>query len=260
MIPLYPMPSLFGPRAPRVPLRLPLARASLLAILVAAIHAPDCQGGSVYWNMESLAPTANSVVGLSASSVSQGNTSVTGTSGQSVSSGYSLSLDDTSIGASGGSNLHFRAVAGSLATGSSSYLEFTLTNSGIDALTVTHVGFGSRSTSTGPLAYALRSNRDAYASDIAGGTGTLLNDSVWAYRDAVLTTPLAIAPSGAATLRLYAAGGSLAANDNWRIDDLRVVVVPEPASLTLAVAATAGLVGITARRRPRAGLSPSART
>lgn len=204
----------------------------LVAGLGSAAIAP-AYAGTIYWNMQTPAATSNDVTGLAVSDLTRSNggiSTITGT--LSSSTGYSFLLAGTSTPASSGNNSQSSALGGPLTTGSSAYFEISLANTSAYPMTIVSVGFGSRSTGTGPAAYALRSSLDAYATDIAGGTGTLPTTSTWAYYTNSLTSPLELAPSSAAQIRLYGYGGTASNLNNaiWRIDDLQVVIVPEPSA------------------------------
>jgi hypothetical protein len=94
----------------------------------------------------------------------------------SVSGGY--------LGASAGSNAGAAARTGALdrAAGGSAYFEFTLTPAAGKVLWITGLTFGSRSTSTGPQAFAVYSSADNFALPVAAGT--FANNSVWSKRSA----------------------------------------------------------------------------
>lgn len=205
-------------------------------------------GSAVYWNMNTLsAPTLNNASNLVIGTIRQGNTTTTGGTSTSSSTGYTFVLDGASTAASGGTNLTFSAKPGVLSTASSSYMAVTFTPSVGYTGTVTGIGFGSRSTSTGPTTLSLRSSHDSYAAEVAGFT--TLTGSTWAYFTSTFSTPLAIDSASSLELRLYGSGGSGAITGNWRLDDLQfdVVVVPEPATLALGLAGAAGAV-IAGRR------------
>ena len=226
------------------------SRALPLVVWAVLLVGGSADGGTLYWNMNDLtAPTSSTVGSLTVSAISQGNPSTTGTSVQSASSGYSFMLDGSTTTASGSNNLVFSARSGVLDTGSSSYMAVTLTPAAGYSGTVSAVGFGSRSTATGPTTLALRSSADAYAADVALFSSSA--NSNWAYFANTFATPVAFSSGSPLTLRLYGAGGSSVA-PNWRIDDLQldVVVVPEPAAIVLGMLAVAG-VTIRGRRQGR---------
>lgn len=148
-------------------------------------------------------------------------------------------------GASGTSNFGNAARTGALATGASgsAYFEITLTPASGFSITLTDFSMGSRSTSTGPQAYAVRTSTDSYASDVA--TGTLTNNSTWGLRSNTGLT--ASGGSGSAvTYRIYGyngAGNAGANTANWRVDDIKLTVtlnssVPTPV-ITGSATATA---------------------
>lgn len=120
-------------------------------------------------------------------------------------------------------------------TGGSAYFEFTLTPSSGFTVNLTGISFGTRSTSTGPQAYSLRSSLDGYAIDIA--TGTIANNSTWTLKSNTgLTT---MSSSGTPiTFRIYGyngAGSASANTANWRIDDLTLNVTVASTSSTPSV-------------------------
>jgi len=221
---------------------------SVFPACAALLAAATAVGGTVYWNMDDLAaPTSTTVTNLTVSSITQGNTTTIGGTTSSPSSGYSFALNETSTLASGSTNLIFSARAGALSSASSSFMTVTLTPSVGSTGTVRAIGFGSRSTASGPTTLSLRASHDSYATDVAGfSTST---NSAWSYFTNTFTVPLAIASGSSLTLRLYGAGGSSVSAGNWRLDDLQfdVVVVPEPAALVLGLAGAAGAV-IAGRR------------
>jgi len=227
------------------------SRALPLVVWAVLLVGGSTDGGTLYWNMNDLtAPTSNTVGSLTVSAISQGNTTTTGTSGQSVSSGYSFLLSGSTTTASGSNNLNFSAKPGVLDTGSSSFLALTLTPATGYSGTVTAIGFGSRSTPSGPTTLSLRSSGDGYATDVASFSA--LTNGTWAYFTNSFSTSVSISSSSPLTLRLYGSGASTATAGTWRIDDLQldVVVVPEPAAIVLGMLAVAG-VTIRGRRQGR---------
>lgn len=208
-------------------------------------------GGTVYWNMNDLTtPTSNAVSNLTVSALSQGNTTTTGGTTTSVSSGYTFLLNSATTTASGSFNLTFSAKSGTLDTGSSSYMAVTLTPAAGYSGTVHTIGFGSRSTATGPTTLSLRSSADGYAADVASFSSS--TNSNWAYFTNSFVNPVQFSSSAPLTLRLYGSGGSSVTAGNWRLDDLQldVVVVPEPAAGVLGMLAVAGVM-IRVRRSGR---------
>ena len=174
-----------------------------------AVHAAD-----VVWNFGSTTPGATSptsgtpIANLVIGGITQGTIATTSGSGTSY------------AGASGGCNIGFTASGGALNTGTSAYFEFTLTPSGGYSFLLAGLSFGSRSTSTGPVSFALRSSMDNYTSDIQISTGNLSNSS-WGLKDLGL---LSLASSSGTTFRLYGYGGSSSGSGNWRVDDIKISV------------------------------------
>jgi len=205
-----------------------------LGSVPSSVAALTVSSANITWDFETASPLAATVpAGLTVSPVTFGNSNST----------TMLMLTTTSAsgsytGATGGSNAGAAARVGALnqAANGSAYFEWTLTPLSGEQVQVTGISFGSRSTSTGPKAYAIYSSLDAYSTVIANGT--LNADSKW-----VLQTPAFTAVKGAAgtpvTLRLYAyngAGSASANTANWRIDDLKVsalAIVPPPAVPTV---------------------------
>lgn len=170
------------------------------------------------WNFTTATPTsADSKISFSA--VSQGNNNGTTDllSSTSASSVYA--------GSSGGNNAGAAARTGSLDTtiNGSAYFEFTITpNLGYKVI-LTNVSFGSRSTSTGPQAYTLRSSVDNYTSDIF--TGSLSNNSTWTLTANSSALNVLIDVGESVTFRIYGYNGSGSPginSANWRIDDLKL--------------------------------------
>ena len=105
----------------------------------------------VVWNFGSTTPGSTSptsgtpVANLTIGGITQGAIATTSGSGTSY------------AGASGGCNIGFTASGGAL-TGTSAYFEFTLTPSAGYSFVLAGLSFGSRSTSTGPTSFVLRSS------------------------------------------------------------------------------------------------------
>jgi hypothetical protein len=247
-------------RSPRVQQPIGSGVASLLVVVGLGFAAlPPASAGTIYWDMQTLAATSSDVAGLVVGDMTRGNggiSTLTGTA--STSKDYSFLLAGTSTPASGGNNVQSSALGGPLVTGSSAYFAISLSNTSSYVMKVVGVGFGSRSTSTGPAAYALRSSLDGYTAHIAGGTSALPTDSIWAYYANTFSSPLEIAPATAAQIRLYGFGGTADSlnNTTWRIDDLQVIVVPEPA-VWLANAVSICLTAAAGRAKRRRISRPS---
>ena len=176
------------------------------------------------WNFGTAAANPDPSLGtpvsdLGISSISQGNNNGTTIllTTTSASSGYTGSSGQFNAGAAA------RIGALSTAASGSAYFEFTLTPGAGKTVSVTNINFGSRSTSTGPQAFAIRTSLNAFASDAA--TGVFLNNAAWALFNN--TTSVTSAAGTAVTIRIYGYNGtgSAGANTaNWRIDDLAVTV------------------------------------
>lgn len=186
----------------------------------AALTVTAAAPGAVYWDFTTATPTSGLPGDVTGGLVTQNNNNGTTTmlTTTSASSGYT--------GASGAYNAGAAARIGPLnpAANGSAYFEFTFTPAAGQQLLMTALSFGSRSTSTGPQAYAIYTSVDGYAAPIA--SGTLLNNSAW-----TLQSPAISAVTGAAntpvTVRLYGYNGTgspSASTANWRIDDLKVTV------------------------------------
>ena len=226
---------------------LALIGATAATTLGSAAHA-----GMIYWNMGTAGATSNAfeytagsiTIGNLTQGNSNGATTMLGAS--SVSSGYTFTLNGSSTNASGGNNAGVAAKTGVLSTAAngSAYFEFTITPAAnVYSAFINQIGFGSRSTTTGPQSIALRSSADNYASDIA--TTTVSANSTWAYKTMNFSN-VNLAAGVTTTFRLYGYGGTgsaTAGTINWRMDDLTVVPAPGAAALI-------GLAGlITPRRR-----------
>jgi rhamnogalacturonan endolyase len=134
------------------------------------------------------------------------------------------------------------------AAGGSAYFEFTFTPDAGRQFAASALSFGTRSTGTGPKAYAVFTSVDGFAAPIA--TGVIGSDSVWR----VITTPFAgvTGAAGAPVIfRLYGYNGtgSPGANTaNWRIDDVKLTagllaLPPVPPTITLPPAGQTVTVG-----------------
>jgi len=213
-------------------------------LLAIAMFSSPGHSATVTWNFGTSSgnadPSSSLPQRVTGGTVSIGNTlgTVTMLSTTSASSGYT--------GASGQFNAGNAARTGALNTGSSgsAYFEFTFTPDTGYRLVATAISFGTRSTSTAPQAFTLRSSLDSYGSDIA--TGTIANNSTW-----TLKTPAAFAVTGAVSaavsFRIYGYNGSGTATSgtiNWRIDDLSFTIeavsdAASPATASNKVAVTA---------------------
>ena len=226
----------------------------LAAGTCAMIAASGAQAGMVYWNMGAASPTSNNIGNLTVGDLTQGNNNGTTTmiTTTSVSSGYTFDLNGTSTSASGTNNAGAAARIGALDTGAngSAYFQFTLTAGTGYSGSLTAIGFGTRSTSTGPASFTLRSSADGYASDLATATGST---TTWSYKTASLATAASLAEGATVTFRLYGYGGTgsvQVGTANWRIDDMTVTATTTavPAPGALALLGVAGLIGARRRR------------
>ncbi len=237
---------------------------SLATLTLLAAALPDsASAATVYWNMQSAVPTSNNALNLTVSNLSRGNnngtTTLLGTT--SASSTYSFSLEGTTTPASGSNNAAAAARSGPLNTATSAFFEFTLNPAAGFTGNLSALGFGTRSTSTGPSSMTLRSSLDNYASSLASFAGT--TNSSWTYQSLTLATPVTLPENQSVTFRLFGFGnsGSASANTaNWRVDDLQATVatlavtppssVPEPATaMSSLVISTAGIALVSRRRR-----------
>lgn len=207
-----------------------------LAVSGNVLAAGVSETATFVWDFAQATPTSGSLATASVGAVTQGNNNGTTAmlTSQSVSGGYT--------GASGGQNAGAAARTGALntAAGGSAYFEFTVTPDPGYTFTVSDISFGTRSTSTGPQAYGIRSSADNFASNLAAGA--IANNSSWTLKSHTLET----AHSGAVTFRIYGHSGSgnaTAGTANWRIDDLRLTVASGasiPPAPAITSAATAG--------------------
>lgn len=182
--------------------------------------------GQLYWDFSTATATGGLPPDIGGGLVSQVNNNGTTAllTNASVSSGYS--------GASGGNNAGAAARTGPLnradAAGSA-HFELTLEAPTGRRIVVTSFSFGSRSTATGPQAFALFSSVDGFATPLS--SGALANNSAWTLV-APEFPPFAAEPGRPVTFRLYGyngAGNAGVGTANWRIDDLRVGVTAAPA-------------------------------
>ncbi len=175
---------------------------------------------TIYWDMGTATPTTMNSADVEGGTIVQfnnnGTTVLLSTTSPSTGTG-------TYAGASGTNNAGAATRIGALNTaiGGSAAFEFMLTPFGGSTLTFSDLIFGSRSTGTGPQAWALRSSVDDFASDIA--LGTLGNNSSWSLQNAL---DFSFAITAATTFRIFGyngAGNPSANTANWRIDDLQFI-------------------------------------
>jgi hypothetical protein len=137
----------------------------------------------------------------------------------------STSPSTTYPGFSGTNNIGNACRTGALSTTpstGSAYLEFTITPSpGYRIADITGFQAGTRSTGTGAQAFAIRTNLDSYAADIA--TGTIASTSTWALKTASGFSISAPAADQAVTIRIYLYNGTGSPGSNTintRFDDI----------------------------------------
>jgi Lamin Tail Domain/Bacterial Ig-like domain/Secretion system C-terminal sorting domain len=204
-----------------------------------AILCPFLIHAQIGWNFTaSAAPSSGTPVTniASVSDLTRANNNGTTTlvTTVSASSGYTGA---TGTGNAGASARIGALVADTTGSAGSACFIFTLAPAAGAAISISEIDFGSRSTSTGPQQYDIRSSIDNYATPVA--LAALLNNSVWALH----TNPLALtgATDQPVTVRIYGyigAGNASASTANWRIDDLSVIATasggtppPPPATI-----------------------------
>ena len=195
------------------------------ATLVHTISLQTCSTlGMVNWDFESQSPNTNTTTNLIVSNITRVNNNGTTLllSDAVPSEGYSNS--------SGGYNIGAATINGTLSS-NSTYFEFTLTPATNYSSQLYGLQFGSRSTTTGPINYAIKSSLDNYTTNIA--SGSLINNSTWAPIAPTITSTQS-GMGTAITYRIYGYNGT-GANSNiavWRLDDLQVQVEMIRANLT----------------------------
>lgn len=194
----------------------------------------------ITWDFATAAPSSGLPATLTGGVVTQGNNNGTTTLLTAV------SVSPTASGFSGGSNAGAAARTGALNPATSAYFQFTLTPSAGRQVVATALRFGSRSTGTGPQAFAVFTSVDNFTQPIA--TGTLSANSSWA----ALTPAFAgvRGPTGVAvTFRIFGYNGTGSPGTgtaNWRIDDLRLTAGTEqPPTIVISPAAQTATVGDT---------------
>ena len=208
--------------------------------LTAAILLAPCNAtpGVITWNFtdtngDPLSNTSSTLV----SAISRGNNN--GTTNTLINS---TSASNVYVGFSAGNNAGVATFTGALNTTTSSYFEFTLTPPAGYSVTLNGISFGSRSTSTGPQAFVLRSSLDGYVNDLA--SGTFLNNSVWAIKTPTVVNTTNVNPT--ITYRIYGYNGTGTAalnSTNWRIDDLKLNIsetLLSPLSSAISAATCSG--------------------
>ncbi|MFM8363986.1 MAG: DNA/RNA non-specific endonuclease, partial [Verrucomicrobiota bacterium] len=192
------------------------ASPKLLAVSGQAGAAETGENAQAVWNFDSLAPVITpQVTTFGVGELTRGNNF--------ASSNSILSPDSpsTNSGASGGNNSCAAARGGSLSTGGngSAYFEFAVTPGAGVGFALKEFVFTTRSSATGPTAYALRSSADGFATNILEGLTS--NNSVWSLKS---HTGLSFQSNATTTFRLFGFNGTAtsAGSTNWRIDDLKL--------------------------------------
>ncbi len=187
-------------------------------------------GAALAWDFGVATPTGLPS-GVTGGAITQGNNngSTTLLTATSASTGYT--------GATGGNNAGAAARTGALnqAASGSAYFEITLTPDFGKKLSLAGISFGSRSTGTGPQAYAVYTSVDNYAAAV--GSGTLTNDSVWRLLTPALT-PVTATTSTAITIRIFGyngTGSAAVSTANWRIDDLSFSLIVETVAIAPSI-------------------------
>jgi hypothetical protein len=195
-------------------------------------------------NADTGVPVANITVGAMTIGNTLGTVS-TPVSATSASSGYT--------GASGGGNIGNAVKLGTLNPATSSYFSITFTPASGVAVSLSDFDFATRSTSTGPQAYAILTSIDGFTNSLT--TGTIANDSNWSFKDNSFS-PVTGAVDAPVEVRVYTYGGSGSPSNNTitsRLDDISIGVTssgtptPEPGSAALLVGT--GLFAMGRRRR-----------
>jgi uncharacterized delta-60 repeat protein len=180
--------------------------------------------GQIYWNFDTATPTAGTGGEYAAwtflpitQNNNNGTTPLLDTT--SASSGYTNPFN---VLASGTTNAGTAARIGAFNAASNAFFEVQLVVPGGATTSITNVSFGSRSTTTGPAAYSIRSSADNFVSDVF--TNSMAANGTWAMYIAPVSITLS---NGTNTIRIYGYNGSGSAGANtanWRIDDLTVAI------------------------------------
>lgn len=202
----------------------------ILAFFTTALCQQSFAQSTVRWNFgsgstPSLAPSSGlPVANLAVSNFAIGNIygSTFANANSNIATPPNVTLSTGYTGSTGSYYYGHVAKTGNLFTATSSYYQFTLTPSGGNSVVLTGISFGTRSASTGPTLYSVRSSENSYESDIA--TGSV--GSSW-----VLKTNNGLNVSSknntAITIRIYGYKGSgtpTANAANWQIDDVSITV------------------------------------
>ena len=220
------------------------------AALFLSVAIPAQAQSDVLWNFGTSSaqplPSNGLPADVSGGAITHGNNngSTTLLTTTSASSGY--------VGATGQFNAGAAARIGVYNPATSAYFQFTLTPSAGKQLTISALQFGSRSTATGPQAYAIYTSIDNFTTPVV--SGAFANNSTW-----VLHAPAFAPVTGGAgtpiTVRIFGFNGTGspgAGTANWRIDDLRVTLS------TSGGGATAPAVTSTNPAHGATGVQPTA--
>lgn len=205
-----------------------------LLVMAAITHAQ-----TIGWNFTTASPSVTTA-NISVSDISRGNNN--GTTNELITT---VSVSNTYPGFSAGGNAGAAARTGALnlASNGSAYFEFTLTPANGYSFNVSGISFGTRSTSTGPQAYSIRSNTDNFSTDIVTGSIAASSSTTWFLKS---HANLSFQSATPVTFRIYGYNGtgSPSANTtNWRIDDLLLTVnatVPTNISTLSALSLSTG--------------------
>jgi 2',3'-cyclic-nucleotide 2'-phosphodiesterase / 3'-nucleotidase / 5'-nucleotidase len=206
--------------------RPPFLRKALLTLAVMTAGFAAQAQTVVGWNFGTTTFSGTSSSGTPANAT-VGSFSVANSFGTVSTPFSSTSASGTYTGASGSGNMgNAVAVTGNSTynSGTSPYYAVTFTPGAGYSLQFTKFDFGTRSTGTGPQAYALYSSVDNYASPVF--TGTIANSSTWAFKTSPAFT-LNGTTGTAVTLRLYVYGGTgspASGTINNRVDDVAITV------------------------------------
>ena len=194
--------------------------------------------GNIYWDFNSATPASGVPVGWSVQALTRGNNMATNALFEAVSqsTGY---VNPFGVPASSSNNAAVGAIGGVLNIATNAYFEVNIVPPD-GSSSITNISFGTRSTSSGPLAYVIRSSADGFSGDLASGTISNSPTVAWSMK---VNAPVSIALSnGTNTLRIYGYNGTnvTGVSANWRIDDLTLAVgtsgpsvSASPSSLTL---------------------------
>jgi hypothetical protein len=223
------------------------------AVLGSALAAAPARAGVITFNFTDL--DANADTGTPVSNLAVGPITIGNSLGTVSAPVNTTSASSGYTGASGTGNIGNAVRIGALDTSTSSFYSIVFTPDSGFAVSLSDFDFGTRSTATGPQAYVVRTSIDGFAADVT--TGTIANNSSWAFKDNSLTTATG-AIGTPVEVRLYTyngAGSAQSGTQNNRLDDISIAVsatseapTPEPGSAAILLA---GGVMTALRRRTR---------